>query len=414
MHETQGAPAAAVSGLMAAERLRSARLLAQLRAGAATLAMAVVLLRVRISGEDGWEGYLPLMLTYWLLAMGVLLAVRWPRLATWTGLAVAILDLPLIFWMQWRALPMAAQPKGISSFTFGMFGVLLMLATLSLSRRVLGATCVMAAVLVSILHQRARVDAGPVLLTIILLGIAGAASVYLVTCVRRLLGRVASEAAVREKLGRYFSPGVAAQLAAGPQEGATSRDVTLLFSDIRDFTALSERLQPAEVVALLNEYHTRMVEVVFRNGGTLDKFIGDGLMAYFGAPLADPEHPRRAVQCALEMVDSLEALNVGRIARGEVPLRIGIGVHTGSVVVGDIGSPTRLEYTAIGDAVNLASRIEGLTKLHAAPVLVSAETRQRVGDAYAWVEAPPVQVKGKREPVITFLPARPSATAEVA
>jgi adenylate cyclase len=209
------------------------------------------------------------------------------------------------------------------------------------------------------------------------------------------------------RLGRYFSPAVAQAIAdAGGGRIVEHREVTILFVDVRGFTALSERLDSREVVALLNEYLESMVKVVFDNGGTLDKFIGDGILAYFGAPIAQPDHAARAVKCSLDMLDALAALNARRVARGETALAIGVGVNTGRAVVGDIGPERRSEYTVIGDAVNVASRIEGLTKVAGTPVLVSKTTRDQAGAAFAFTPAQPMMVKGKTEPLETFTPQR--------
>jgi len=246
--------------------------------------------------------------------------------------------------------------------------------------------------------------------------VAGAGCVYLIRRTRQLVGHVVDEHSRRERLGRYFSPQVAELLAASPESAAAgeSREVTILFLDVRNFTTLAEHLAGAQVVALLNDLHGRMVATLFAFGGTLDKYLGDGLMAYFGAPVAQPDHAERAVRCALAMQEGMRALNRERAARGAAPLRLGIGLHSGPVVVGDIGSPQRREYTAIGDAVNVAARIEQLTKVHGVPILVSDETRRGAGERISFASVGATQVRGRAQPVNCWVPEAAAEDREAA
>jgi len=210
---------------------------------------------------------------------------------------------------------------------------------------------------------------------------------------------------------RFLDPNIVASLVESGEidyrANAISRDVTVLFSDIRGFTSLSENSSPEVVVELLNRYFSRQVEVIFRHGGTLDKFIGDAIMAFWGAPVANPHHAKAAIAAAIDMSKALEELR-GELGKLGAELDIGIGLHSGKAVVGFIGSPDRLDYTVIGDTVNLASRIEGLTK-GIARVLVSEATRAAAGEDFEYADHGRHQVKGREQPVQLYEPLARSA-----
>ncbi len=186
----------------------------------------------------------------------------------------------------------------------------------------------------------------------------------------------------RAVFGRYVSPAVMEELLKNPDLaalGGQRREVTVLFTDIRGFTSYSENKPPEVVVARLNTYLNEMTALIFKHGGTLDKYLGDGLMAVFGAPLALEGHADKAVACALEIRQAVEKLNAGWLEKGQAPLRVGIGVNTGAVLVGNVGSHERMDYTVIGEDVNLASRLEGLTKEYVADIIIGEKTREKLG-----------------------------------
>jgi adenylate cyclase len=176
-------------------------------------------------------------------------------------------------------------------------------------------------------------------------------------------------------------------------------EATVLFSDIRGFTSISEELGAHATVTLLNEYFTVMVEAIQRQGGMLDKFIGDAIMAVFGLPVAHDDDPDRAIRAAIEMVGELKRFNVHRIAANLRPVDMGVGINTDVVVSGNIGSPKRMDYTIIGDGVNLASRLESACKQYSSRILVSENTLHKLRGTYRMREVDRVIVQGKHEPI---------------
>lgn len=198
---------------------------------------------------------------------------------------------------------------------------------------------------------------------------------------------------------RYVSPQVVDSMLSedfNPTLGGELRDVTVLFSDIRDFTPLSENLSPTEIVSLLNSYFKEMVECVYREEGTVNKFIGDAIMVIYGAPVHQDDACERAVRTALDMRNSLANFNKQQVAQGKTELRVGIGIHCGQVVVGNIGSWRQMEYTVIGDVVNTCSRLESYTKEVGCDIIISEQVRQALEGTIKTEALPDVKLKGKR------------------
>ncbi|MGQ9920850.1 MAG: adenylate/guanylate cyclase domain-containing protein [Desulfobacca sp.] len=206
---------------------------------------------------------------------------------------------------------------------------------------------------------------------------------------------------LRDTISRYVSPQVCEEILKNPQLlqlGGKRQRVTVLFADIWGFTSLSERLAPEKVVEMLNRFFTAMVDIVFEHEGTLDKFIGDNLMAVFGTPLEIKQPAVQAARCALAMQRRLremqhEACQIGRI---------GIGINTGEVIAGNIGSPRHMDFTVIGDVVNIAARLESLTRELDADILVGPATHEELAAEFLLEACPPVALKGRSAPLSVF------------
>ena len=209
---------------------------------------------------------------------------------------------------------------------------------------------------------------------------------------------------IKRAFTRYVAREVVEEVLKDPEQlGLTGerREVTVLFCDIRGFTPMAERLPPEEVVSLLNEFYTLMIETTFRHDGTLDKFLGDAVMTVFGAPIAHPDHAKRAVRTAIEMRNGIAELNERRVTQGKMPIGIGIGLSLGEVVAGTVGTEDRMEYTVIGDSVNLAARLVDNAR-PAGRILISQRTYEAVRDLVDVKGLGPLKVKGKEEEVEVY------------
>lgn len=218
----------------------------------------------------------------------------------------------------------------------------------------------------------------------------------------RFMGEEKEKRWIKKTFSHYLSAHVMESILSDPNSlrlGGQRQTLTVLFSDIRGFTTISEALNPEEVVELLNEYLSKMVEIVFKHDGTLDKFIGDAVMAFWGAPIAQKDHAKKAVLCAVEMIDELKKLQEKWKSEGKKIIDIGIGISTGEMIVGNMGSKEKMEYTVIGDNVNLGSRLESLNKEYKTHIIMSEATYREVQDI---IDARPLgsaRVKGKEKAV---------------
>ncbi|MBP6627963.1 MAG: adenylate/guanylate cyclase domain-containing protein [Kofleriaceae bacterium] len=233
--------------------------------------------------------------------------------------------------------------------------------------------------------------------------LAGAVAATAMVTALAVEGR--EKAHLRAAFSRYVAPSVVDRILAEPgvaRLGGERRDLTVLFSDIRGFSSLSERLPPEELAAFMSEYLTPMTELVLDGAGTLDKYIGDAVMAFWGAPIEQPDHAVRACTAALAMQARLATLSAAWAGRGLPPLAIGVGVNTGPMAVGNMGSRARFDYTVLGDAVNLAARLEGLTKEYAVGILVGEATARAAAGQFVFRQLDQVRVKGRASAAPVF------------
>ena len=325
-------------------------------------------------------------------------------------LAVPVFDMPMVFAIQVLNIS-AAQEVGKDPRLYAEFSVALYLCLLMLSAYTLNLRFILFSVFISIglqqfLHGLSDSSTEARIFGTIIILFAAWICHFAGQNRIALVEKVAAANTRRLRLQRYFSPGVGELLEQWDEDELSlgqECEISVVFIDIRGFTSMSESMSGKEIVKLLNSYHSHMVEAIFRQGGTLDKYLGDGLIAYFNSPVEQPDHASRAMQCAIDMRNELDLINEDRSAQGQAPIRMGIGIHTDSAIVGDIGAPHRREFTAIGNAVNIAARLEGLTKLLQREIVVSETTMEHIDDQ-EWEDLGEQEVRGRSRPIRIFSP----------
>lgn len=401
-----------IEGSLVGSRQRNAHFMNGVRVIVTTGFLIVYAYGYFVLKDLGLGDTAPHLLLFW--TVGTLLWFLGPRssrILDASRFAVPLLDIPMVTWIQHANIRAADHPDAIAVFTLALFVFLTSLSSFSLRARHLIPTAVVGIVCLLTIYRAANLSAlsmltGPtlILMTAIMMS-------WLPRRQRALIREASEREARRNRLARYFSPGVAEFIEDrdDPGEGE-SCEISVLFCDIRGFTRLSENLEASDVVSLLNAFHGYMVDEIFRYGGTLDKYLGDGLLAWFNAPVRQKDHAVRAVNCALAMVESLETLNRDRAAAGDEPLHIGIGIHSGNAVVGNVGAAHRREFTAIGDTVNVASRLQSLTRDRDTDILISDAVLELIPESInreiAFHACGAAEVRGRRQSVEIFVPSR--------
>lgn len=355
---------------------------------------------LRVVGSSGWFALaasfgLSRADPYWLPQVGPLgayaaLAVAlwlvrrrvhaWPL--AWAG--PAVLDPLAVGWAQLGVVHTSRFPPSVGYQTLAIALVIVSFALLTWDLAAFVAACASAVLLVDTVHQAAGTDLSGRGASVLVLLVAGLLGAFVLRRVRALAERIGTEGAQLVSMERHFPRSVALQVLSTPPVDSGRREVTVLAAELRGLTAWCAALSPEDALALLQRFRGEAADCAFRFGGSVERFTADGVVMYFGAPLAQPDHANRAVCCALALEDLRRALSDGARRDGHPLGRLGVGVHTGSVAVGRVGPAPASDYAVVGDAVLVAARLEELARQFDVPVLVSETTRARVTGAFAF------------------------------